>query len=323
MGISKPVSRLKGGVRRRLGIDLGRRAIKVVALEWRRGTARLCGFGIEAMPPAGANARTVGRARIGALRRAVAAAAPRARQAATGIPAEAIITRTMHLPAGLDEAALRARVQLDIEDSVKQPAGDIAYDFRPLDEAPRQDQQALLLVATRREEVAMRERWLASAGLRCRLVDTDAHALARAALADPRHRPAAAGPAVAVLDIGSRLRLTVLERQRILYHQDHAHDAQAGRAACLESLERALAMYHDSPRASPPAALGLAGGGSDAALAEALGERLSMPVACLDPRPALGIEPATGPDGLAARLPCLLTAIGLALHAGDPHAHWR
>ena len=84
--------------------------------------------------------------------RAVAAAAPRARQAATGIPAEAIITRTMHLPAGLDEAALRARVQLDIEDSVKQPAGDIAYDFRPLDEAPRQDQQALLLVATRREE---------------------------------------------------------------------------------------------------------------------------------------------------------------------------
>jgi type IV pilus assembly protein PilM len=126
-----------------------------------------------------------------------------------------------------------------------------------------------------------------------------------------------------LLDIGTRLRLTVFDRQRILYQQDHGMKTDAATDERLEVIERALAVHHGSQESRLPAALALAGGGTDRQLASALGERVGIPAYCVDPRPAIAVDETLGIDGFTARLPRLLTAIGLALHAGDDHAHWR
>ena len=306
-----------------LGVDVGTTAIKVAAMDFQGKTPRLCGFAIEtpAGPDQAAGAETANIS--AAVRKAVDAAAPNARIAATAIPAEAVITRIIRLPTGLGDAALRARISLDIEDSLKQPRNEIAYDFRVLRGAQGDNEQPILLVATRRDEVETRRHLLSASGLRCRLVDVDAHALARTALADTRLRPTDDNRPTALLDIGQRLRLMVFDRRSILYQQDHAIDADATASERLRVIERALAMHHGSPASRDPAALGLAGGGTDPQLAAALNERLGLPAYCVDPRPGVTVEGEPGESGLAARLPRLLTAIGLALHAGDPNAHWR
>ncbi len=299
-----------------LGVDIGTTAIKVAAVNFRDRTPSLSGFAIETRP-AGAEASSE------MIRRAVAASAPHGRIAATAVPAEAAITRVIELPHGLDENALRARVSLDIEDSLRQPCDEVAYDFRTLDDGESGDKQSVLVVATRRDELQTRRQLLEDSGLRCRLIDVDTHALTRAALADARLRPSDASHPTALLDLGSRLRLTVFERRRILYQQDHGIKADAGTDERLQVIERALAVHHGSQESRLPAVIALAGGGSDRQLAATLSERFDIPAYCVDPRPAVAVDGAPGNDRLTARLPRLLTAIGLALHAGDGNAHWR
>lgn len=306
-----------------LGIDIATTAIKVVAMDFQAETPRLRGFAIEARP-AEKDRGPVASADITAtIRKAARAAAPQARVAATAMPAESVITRIIQLPAGLDDAALRARIRLDIEDSIKQPREEIAYDFRPIPGRPSDDEQSILLVATRRDGLQARRQQIEAGGLRCRLVDVDAHALTRTALADARLNPAADDGATALIDIGARLRLIVFNRRRILYQQDHAIDADATPDQRLRVIERAMAMHHGSPDARLPDAIALAGGGSDSPLASALSERLGLPACCVDPRPGFAIDGTVSESGLTARLPRLLTAMGLALHAGDANAHWR
>ena len=299
-----------------LGVDIGATAIKVVAVDFRHSTPCLSGFGIETRPPGTAASSEM-------IRRAIAASAVHGRIAATAVPAEAVITRVIKVPRGLDETALRARVSLDIEESLRQPRDDVAHDFRTLCDGQAGENQTVLVVATRRDELQARRELLAASGLRCRLVDVDTHAMARAALADARLRPSDDTRPTALLDIGTRLRLTVFDRRRILYQQDHGIKADAGTDERLQVIERALAMHHGSEESRLPAALALAGGGTDRQLATALGERVDIPAYCVDPRPAIAVNERLGSDRFTARLPRLLTAIGLALHAGDPHAHWR
>ncbi len=299
-----------------LGVDIGATAIKVAAMDFRHGIPSLSGFAIETRP-AGAEASSV------MIRRAVAASTARGRIAATAVPAEAVITRVIKVPHGLDETALRARVSLDIEDSLRQPPDDVAHDFRMLRDGQAGESQTVLVVATRRDELQARRELLAASGLRCRLVDVDTHAMARAALVDTRLRPSDDTRPTALLDIGTRLRLTVFDRRRILYQQDHGMKADAGTDERLQVIERALAMHHGSQESRLPAVLALAGGGTDRQLAIALAERVDIPAYCVDPRPAITVDEPLGNDPFTARLPRLLTAIGLALHAGDAHAHWR
>ncbi|MEX0386846.1 type IV pilus biogenesis protein PilM [Spiribacter onubensis] len=299
-----------------LGVDIGATAIKVAAVDFRHRTPRLSGFAIETRP-AGTEASST------MIRRAAAASAAHGRIAATAVPAEAVITRVIELPRGLDETALRARVSLDIEDSLRQPRDDVAHDFRTLRDDQAGESQTVLVVATRRDELQARRTLLTASGLRCRLVDVDTHAVARAALADARLRPPDDTRPTALLDIGTRLRLTVFDRQRILYQQDHGMKTDAATDERLEVIERALAVHHGSQESRLPAALALAGGGTDRQLASALGERVGIPAYCVDPRPAIAVDETLGIDGFTTRLPRLLTAIGLALHAGDDHAHWR
>lgn len=308
-----------------VALDVGTTAIKAVGLKRCADRVTISGFAIE--PVAGtaapADAGMPGAALTAGIRHAVNAAAPGVRVAATALPDGETITRMIEVPANLDDKALHTRVSLDIETSLKQPRHELACDFRRLAVDPDSGKQPIRVVATRADALKRQQMQLKAAGLECRLVDLDSHAIARAALADPRLHTGPDDPPIALLDIGTRLHLTVFDRQRIHYRQDHALGARVDNDDRLRSIEQALAMHHGSSDARVPGVVGLTGGAVTSSLADALGRRLASRCQRIDPVHALDIDEAVDTDALANSMPRLLTAIGLALHAGDPNAHWR
>lgn len=324
-GVYHPQWRLPRRPRTVIGIDPGSAAVKAIGLEVTAGRARISGFALVPRPD-----RVTDHASGGAdadppegLIRRLRQAAPGAREAAISLPDEEAITRVINVPAGLGEAALRNRIRLDIEASLKQSHRALAWDFRRFTATAAGDQQPVQVVAARPEAVARRTAPLRAAGLRCRLLDLDSHAMVRAALMDPRLPAGREDAPVALLDLGTRLRLTVFDRERIQYRQDHTLDAQAGHTDRLRIIEQALAMHHGSSDARTPGTLALAGGGADERLAAAIDRQLTLPSHCIDPLRGVDIADRVNTERLGMSAPRLVSAIGLALHAGDPHAHWR
>lgn len=308
-----------------VGIDLGTTAIKAVGMRRSGERPVISGFAIEPIStaPAPADPAALDGALTAAIKRAVRTAAPGARAAATALPDEEAITRVIEVPTELEEKALRIRVSLDIEASLKQPHHELACDFRRLALDADRGKQPVRVVAARAEALTRRRRQLETSNLECRLVDLDSHAIARAALADTQLHSGPDSAPVALLDVGTRLHLTIFDRQRIHYRQDHALGAGADDNDCLRVIEQAMAMHHGSPDARAPGVLSLTGGGSSPQLAAALDQRLVMRCRRIDPLHALDIAETVDVGELSRSLPRLLTAMGLALHAGDPNAHWR
>jgi len=308
-----------------IGIDSGTAAVKAVGLQVTAGRARISGFALVPRPDHvtdHASGDTDADIPDGLIRR-LRQAAPSAREAATALPDEDAITRVINVPAGLGEAALHTRIRLDIEASLKHPHGALAWDFRRFATTATADQQPVQVVAARPEAVARRTAPLTRAGLRCRLLDLDSHAMVRAALTDHRLPAGRPDAPAALLDLGTRLRLTVFYRERIHYRQDHTLDARAGHADRLRIIEQALAMHHGSSDARTPGALALTGGGADERLAAAIERELMLPVHWINPLRGIDVADCVDTERLRMSAPRLVSAIGLALHAGDPHAHWR
>jgi len=297
-----------------VGIDCGTTAVKAVALRRVGDRTVVTGHAIEPCADADNTA---------AITAAARRAAPDARLAATALADEQAITRVIKVPKGLSEAALETRVQLDIEAALKQSRQALAFDFRRLAAEPDGDQQAVLVVAARAEAIAQRRRQLQTAGLRCTLIDLDAHASVRAALMDDRLPLGPASAPVALLDLGARLRLGIFDRQRLHYCQAHDLSDSPGDTDCLQRIEQALAMHHGSASTRIPDAMALIGGGARPALAAAIASRLGSDCHLPDPLRGLELAEACDPDAFTADRPRLVTAIGLALHAGDRYAHWR
>ncbi|WP_159309308.1 type IV pilus biogenesis protein PilM [Spiribacter roseus] len=302
-----------------IGIDCGTTAVKAVALRRAGGRMILAGHAIEPYPADDPSPASVAATIATAARRA----APDARLAATALADEQAITRVIKVPAGLDEAALETRVQLDIEATLKQSRQALAFDFRRLAAEPDGDQQAVLVVAARDRAIAERRHQLKAAGLRCQLIDLDAHASVRAALRDDRLPLGPTSAPVALLDIGARLRLGIFDRQRLHYCQTHELSDTPGDSDCLRRIEQALAMHHGSASTRVPDAMALIGGGASQTLAAAIASRLGSDCYLPDPLRGLELADAGDADAFAADQSRLVTAIGLALHAGDRYAHWR
>lgn len=307
-----------------IGVDLGASAVKAVGLDCRHSPPRLAGFSVEPleMPAIRDGEITDPDGLAPALRRAVQRISPRAREVALAIPASGAITRRLTVPAGLDEPAIIGRVALAVDDLLPLPRHTVYYDFRPAAQ-PRagSDGLSVTLTATRREMIDQRTALLRQARLRPVLIDVEDQVLAR--LADPG--PAAEdGAVIGLMDIGHQgLRFSVMTGGEPLHRQSRALPPDASQNGLIIEAERALAVYQGSPDARALTHLQVTGGRIDAAGAEALGQTLGLPA--VRPAPLERLPPWSAVDtvGLEHAAGRLGTALGLALHAGDPHAHWR
>ncbi|MET0435240.1 MAG: pilus assembly protein PilM [Cellulomonas sp.] len=183
---------------RRIGVDLGRTAVRVAEVDGAPGKRlRLLRFGEHPLPPGCVErAEVIDPKRVSAaVRRACKAAGVRSRDVVLGVAGEHAIVRPMTLPAASREQ-MRASLPFLVQESLPVPVADCVLDFYPI---RREGQQVEgLLVAVPDAATASAVQAVEQAGLRVVGVDLAAFALVRAVV-EPR------GPhaVVAVVDVGA------------------------------------------------------------------------------------------------------------------------
>ena len=173
-----------------LGVDIADDAVRVVELRRRRGTLSCRHCGAAALAPGvileGNVEDMVGLA--DALRQAHRDSGSACTRVALAMPATALITHAVRLPAGLPEEQLEMLVELEAAQYMPFALEDASLDFCVLGPAPplaqaREDAEIdVLLVAARRASVQRRLDAAMAAGLTPIVMDSEALAL-QAALA--------------------------------------------------------------------------------------------------------------------------------------------
>ncbi|TFH88390.1 pilus assembly protein PilM [Billgrantia azerbaijanica] len=210
-----------------IGVDITSATVKLIELRRGGGTFQIDSYAVRPLREGAVVERRIrDRDEVAdALRRAVEGARPASRQAAVAVPASAAITKTLTLPASLNDDEIAARIQLESDKHIPFPFSEVAFDFQRLGLNARYgDQQDVLLVACRQQDVQQLTDALLQVGLTPAAVDVETFAMERA-FEEVRAQlpPVAAGAeeCVALIDIGATMNtFHVVRDGRITYSRD-------------------------------------------------------------------------------------------------------
>ncbi|MFT4191457.1 MAG: type IV pilus assembly protein PilM [Comamonas sp.] len=217
-----------------VGVDVSASSIKLVALSRTRGgDCAVAHAAIEPLQPGWVVDGVVDRFDevASALRRAVQRSGSRARQAALALPASAVITRRVVLPAGLSALELEQQVEIEAEQYIPFAREEVSLDFCPVGAPdPMTGSQEVLIAAARRERVDDCAGLAEAAGLKAVAVEVRPHATQRAARrlidrlpVEPTTTAASGGRVVALFEVGAATtRLQVLRGGELLYARDQS-----------------------------------------------------------------------------------------------------
>ena len=166
-----------------LGIDISPSAIKVVELSRSGSRFRVDAFAVEPLGEGMLEDRNpvdpdvVG----GVIKRACRNAGTRTRRAGVAVPTSSVINRTVPMPIECSESDIESNISIEAAQYIPYPIEEIYLDFQIKGSSQASaEQQDVLLVATRKENVDIREEALRAAGLIPVVVDVEAYALENA-----------------------------------------------------------------------------------------------------------------------------------------------
>ncbi|WP_025858698.1 type IV pilus biogenesis protein PilM [Pseudomonas sp. CHM02] len=179
-----------------LGVDINDAAIRLVELGRSTSGYNIQAYATQPLPVQSVvdgiflDLEGVGRA----LRSALSRLSTSVRGAAVAVAGPSVITRMIEMEAGLTEDEMTWMIQMEADQYIPYPLDDVAIDFQvrgPTALDPGRIE--VLLAACLKEQVEAREAVLALAGLKPRVIDVEAFALARACSQDfasftPSHR---------------------------------------------------------------------------------------------------------------------------------------
>lgn len=327
-----------------IGVDIGSSTVNLAELRFKSDEPRVSGLGVVPLPVGAVIENRIHDDDVvaDALSRALAVAKPLGKRACVAVPAGAAIVRTLNLPASLDEVDIESRLQLESDKHIPFPFDDITFDFQalgPCDDAA--DQQAVLLVACRRQAVEQRAGLLRRVGLTPVAVDVDTFAVERAMTASGIRFSTSGedGEGLALVDIGAdSSAFYILQRGRVVYRHDIAlggrmlieglgdrHGAEHGNGlqdgtlapfadALAGQIGRALQLYHAAGQGLEIRRMSLAGSVSELpGLAGRLTEKSGLRVAVVNPLHGVRRHSRVDARLLAEAAPSMLTARGLAM----------
>lgn len=164
-----------------LGIDISPSAVKLMEISRSGQRFQVEAIAMEPLPEGAMENRnpTDPDEVSNALKRALKSSGSHLRQAAVAVPTSNVITRTIPMPLEFDQDELEANIQLDAAQYIPFPLDEVYLDFQVQGRSKANaETQDVMLVATRRENVDLRETVLAEAGLKAAIVDVEAYALA-------------------------------------------------------------------------------------------------------------------------------------------------
>ncbi len=233
-----------------LGIDISASAVKLIELSRSGIRYTVEAMAVEPLPEGAIQDRNpADTEQVGtAIKRAVKNSGTRLRKAAVAVPTSSVITRAIPMPAEFSEAEIEGNIQLDASQYIPFPLEEIHLDFQVMPESQKETPgtQNVMLVASRQENVDLRQEALEEAGLKPAVVDVEAYALENAfrflETALPKQLGNhAANTLTALVDIGAAIStLYILRGDRVIFTREQNFGA--------DQLTMTIMSSYDLPR---------------------------------------------------------------------------
>ena len=365
--LTKPLARKRnGGVLKLfgkktgpvIGLDIGSTSVRLLQLSSHGSGYRIDHFAIEPLSEGVVVDKAVQdvEAISNAISKAVKASGTRAKSCAIAVSGSAVFTKTISLPANLAEADIESQVQIEANQYIPYPLDEVSLDFEVLGPSPRNaDMLDILLAASKSENVESRQDAIDTAGLKAKVVDVEAFAIANAFELIRKRDGVSRSEAVGFFDIGYDLTtLLVIKGGRVIYTRDHPfgghqlleetqrrYDMTAEQASFFErneeapddfeeevlepfqlnivhQISRALQFYASSSEYSNIGTIYLSGGvASLKGLAPMVQHELGMTTRVADPVTGMDIAQNVAVTAVKRNATNLMIAIGLALRGFD------
>jgi type IV pilus assembly protein PilM len=210
-----------------LGLDIGTTSVKFVEIsEAGKGQYRVERYVIEPLPKDAvkegdiANAEQVAEALQAAWRQM----GTRVKNVVMALPASAVITKKILLPASLSGVELENQVETEANQLIPFPLDEVNLDFQVLGPSPGSPNDVeVLLAAARKEKVEDRVALAEAAGLKALVMDVESYATIAAYERIANLFPeAGVGQTIAILDIGAHsIHINVLHDNESVYLREH------------------------------------------------------------------------------------------------------
>ncbi|MEI7842346.1 MAG: pilus assembly protein PilM [Gallionellaceae bacterium] len=345
-----------------IGVDISSSSVKMVELSEAPKKAGYIveRYAIEALP---ADAVTDGNinnldAVSEALTRAWKRMGTRIRNVSLALPAAAVISKKILLPAGLREDELEIQVESEANQYIPFALEEVNLDFQVIGPSPTNPEEIeVLLAASRKANVEDRVATAQAAGLKTIVVDVEPYA-AEAAYEQVRSQlpGGAADQCVALIDIGANvMNVNVLRNGQSIYMRDQqiggsqltqliqnafglsAEDAESAkrngglpdsyetdvlapfRENVATEVTRALQFFFTSTQFNEVNYVVLAGGcASLSGLDDAVATRTQVSTLVANPFAQMTLSSRIKPRQLQTDAPALMIACGLAMRRFDP-----
>jgi type IV pilus assembly protein PilM len=344
-----------------IGVDISSSSIKMVELgEAGKNQYRLEHYVIEPLPRdavADGNIANLD-AVADCVRRAWKHMGTRVKNAAVALPAAAVITKKIVVPAGLREEEMEIQVETEANQYIPFSLDEVNLDFQVLGPAPGDGGEVeLLIAASRKEKVEDRVAAVEAAGLKALVMDVETYATQTAADRIVAQLPnGGRDRAVAIIDIGSTMmHINVLLNGESVYMREQAfggnqltQEIQRRYSLSAEEAEiakrggdlpenyesdvlqpfmdtlslevaRAMQFFFSSTQYNRVDHILLAGGcASISGLEQVVASRTQIDTRVANPFLGMALNSSVKARQLDADAPSLLIACGLALRRFDP-----
>mgnify|MGYP000162020218 CR=1 FL=1 len=344
-----------------IGVDISTSAVKMVEVsDAGRGLYRIERYAIEPLPKDAVLDGNIAKLdEVGeTIRRAWKNMDSRIKHVALALPAAAVITKKIILPADLPELELETQVEAEANQSIPFALDEVNLDFQILGAAPNNPGEVeVLLAASRKEKVEDRVAAAESAGLKVLVMDIESNASQTAYESMTHLLPdEGRGQTVALIDIGAATmhimvfvdgqmvylreqsfggnQLTQEIQRRYGMSAEEAEKAKRGgdlpesyEPEVLEpftdtvalEISRALQLFFTSTPYSKVDHIVLAGGcAAIPGLDETVAGRTQASTMVANPFANMAVSNKVQPGRLALDAPALIVACGLAMRRFDP-----
>ncbi|WP_227815758.1 pilus assembly protein PilM [Nitrogeniibacter aestuarii] len=343
-----------------VGLDISSSSVKLVELSGGlKEGIRMERYAVESLPKdAVSDGNIVNLDGVAdTIKRALRRMGPGIRNVAMALPASAVITKRILLPAGLREQEMEVQVEAEANQYIPFALDEVNLDFQVIGESgDAEGELDVLIAASRKEKVEDRIAAAEAAGLKPVIMDVESFAAQAAFHHVARQLPGQGkGSIIALVDIGANLlNVTVLRDGVQVYAREQAFGGQqltqdiarqygmsaeeaesAKRSGSLPEnytsellrpfmdslaleVSRALQFFFTSTQFNQVDHIVLAGGCAVIpGLAEVVGGRTQVDTIVANPFAKMQLASKVRPKNLIADAPSLLVACGLALRRFD------
>jgi type IV pilus assembly protein PilM len=209
-----------------IGLDISSSSIKLVELDKRPdGGYTLERCALETLEPGWVIDGTIEKTDevVQAIERVIKKSGTKAKNVAMALPAAAVITKRIVLPAGLTESEMEIQVETEANQYIPFSLDEVSLDFCTIGPSPSSaDDIEVLIAASRKEKVEERQSLAEAVGIKPVILDIDSYAARAVALEQIKRLPNQGKDLiVALFEIGSMsTAMQVMQNGNVLYERD-------------------------------------------------------------------------------------------------------